>query len=308
MQKYGAIDVGTNSMRILIAEVEAGKIINSHKDLETTRMGENVDKTGMLSEQAIERNIQALKKFCTLAHMEGVESFPVIATSAVRDASNRDSFMKRAKEETGIHVEVIDGAKEAELGFYGVLQGLKETDEHILVIDIGGGSTEFIYGNRNGIQHLVSLNVGAVRMTEKHVTSDPISPSDIQQMIRDVDDIIHQTINQLKKYDIQRVIGIGGTATSIAAVHQELEIYDRDKVHNFDLHTDDVRKVLERFLARTLEERMEMKGLHPKRADVITAGAVILERILTLLDVAGVRISEYDNLEGLVFQQIDRKN
>lgn len=304
MEKYAAIDIGTNSMRLLIAEVENGEIIKSFKDLETTRMGEGVDHTGKLTQGAIDRNLEALKRFNAIVRGEGISSIPVIATSAVRDAQNKDIFLQRAEQEAGVAVDVIDGDREAELGFAGVLHGLKEKGENILVIDIGGGSTEFILGNENGIQYMVSHNVGAVRMTEKCVVNDPPLSQDIHRLEEEIDQVILPTIMKLQERKIDRVIGIGGTATTIAAVHLKLAIYDRDKVHNTDVHLEEVRNVLKSFLVVPLSERKKIQGLHPKRADVITAGTVILDRILTLLKIDEFRISEYDNLEGLIFEQL----
>lgn len=304
MKKYAAIDIGTNSMRLLIAEVEDGQIVNGFKDLETTRMGEGVDHTGELTKGAIERNLDALKRFTSRVRVEGIGYMPVIATSAVRDASNREIFLQRARQEAGVEIDVIGGDREAELGFSGVLRGLKETGENILVIDIGGGSTEFILGNEDGIQYMVSHNVGAVRMTEKCVMNDPPLAEDLSRLEAEIDQIILPTIKKLKEMKIDRVIGIGGTATTIASVHLQLLTYDRDKVHNTDIHLKDVRNALESFVSVSLDERKKIQGLYPKRADVIAAGTMILDRILTLLEIDKLRISEYDNLEGLIFEQL----
>jgi exopolyphosphatase/guanosine-5'-triphosphate,3'-diphosphate pyrophosphatase len=292
-------------MRVLIAEVKNGEIIKSFKDLETTRMGEGVDQTGQLTQGAIERNLEALKKFTSLVRCEGIIYMPVIATSAVRDAKNKDIFLQRARQEVGVDVDVIEGDREARLGFSGVMKGLREKGESILVVDIGGGSTEFILGNENEIQYMISHNVGAVRMTEKCVQNDPPLSQDIRRLEEEIDQVILPTIAKLKEMKIDRVIGIGGTATTIAAVHLKLEVYDRDKVHNAYIGLDDVRNVLERFLSVPLVERKKIQGLHPKRADVISAGALILDRILTQLRMDGLSVSEYDNLEGLIFEQLE---
>lgn len=307
MEKIGAIDIGTNSMRIFIGKVENGRIVEGFKDLRTTRMGENVDKTGKLSTDAINRNIDALKEFINIAKNEGISHMPIIATSAVRDAKNKETFIKRAKEEVGVNIEVITGEREAELGFLGVLRGLKEKNKNILVLDIGGGSTEFIFGNESGIKHLISINIGAVRMTEKFVTTDPICKKEIQHMIKAIDQSIEKTIHDLKKFKIDTVIGIGGTATTIAAVSQKLNVYDREKIHNFEIKQDEVKRILDLFLSKNLKERKQMAGLQPKRADIIPAGTIILDRILTGLRIDAIKISEYDNLEGLVFDQIDKR-
>ncbi|QEK11088.1 Ppx/GppA family phosphatase [Crassaminicella thermophila] len=304
--KMGAIDIGTNSMRIFIAKIENGCIVEGFKDLRTTRMGENVDETGRLSMDAINRNIDALKEFIKIAKKEGIKYMPIIATSAVRDAKNKETFIKRAKEEVGAKIEVITGEREAALGFFGVLRGLKEKNKNILVIDIGGGSTEFIFGNESGIKHLVSINVGAVRMTEKFITTDPICKKDTDNMIKAIDNMLEKTIYQLGKFKIDKVIGIGGTVTTIAAVAQKLEVYDREKIHNYELRKDEVKMILNQFLSKNLKERKQIVGLQPKRADIIPAGTIILDRILTGLNIDDIKISEYDNLEGLVFEELDK--
>jgi exopolyphosphatase/guanosine-5'-triphosphate,3'-diphosphate pyrophosphatase len=307
MYKLGAIDIGTNSMRMLIATIENKNIVQSFKDLVTTRMGENVDKTGRLSAAAMDRNIEALNKFMAIAKKEGLAQIPIIATSAVRDAANKEVFLERAEKEAHAKIEVITGDREAELGFLGVIRGLKEKEENILVVDIGGGSTEFIFGNEAGIQHLVSVNMGAVRMTEKFVSTDPIAPQEKEMLIKEVDTILASSIHMFHQVPIDRVIGIGGTATTIAAVAKELKVYNRNEIHNYDLSHKQVRNILHQFCSKSIKQRKEMPGLHPKRADIITAGAIILNRILSLLDKESIRISEYDNLEGLVFEQIDKK-
>ncbi|TCO71358.1 Ppx/GppA phosphatase family protein [Marinisporobacter balticus] len=307
MKKVGAIDIGTNSMRILLAQVENGCIIESFKDLRTTRIGEHVDKTGQLSVLAIQRNIQALKEFINIAQKEGITQIPIIATSAVRDAKNREVLIKQAKEEIDAHIDIITGEKEAQLGFTGVLRGLKEKDKNILVIDIGGGSTEFIFGNKEGIKYLISINVGAVRMTERFVTTDPICKVEIEELVKNIDEMMKSTINYLCNLKIDKVIGIGGTATTIAAVSKELEIYDKDMIHHVHLSHEQVKDICNTFLSKNLEERKRIKGLQPKRADIITSGTIILDRILTNLGVEDMIISEYDNLEGLVFEQLENK-
>lgn len=307
MKKIGAIDIGTNSMRILLAKVENGCIIESFKDLRTTRIGEDVDRTGELSALAIQRNIQALKEFINIAKREGIRQIPIIATSAVRDAKNREAFIKRAKEEIDAHIDVITGEQEAQLGFLGVLRGLKEKDKNILVIDIGGGSTEFIFGNKEGIKYLTSINMGAVRMTEKFLRTDPICKVEIEELVKNVDEMIESTINYLRNLKIDKAIGIGGTATTIAAVSKKLEVYDKDKIHHSHLSYEQVKSIQHIFLSKNLEERKQIKGLQPKRADIIMAGIIILDRILAKLAVEDMIISEYDNLEGLVFEQLEHK-
>ncbi|WP_053955560.1 Ppx/GppA phosphatase family protein [Inediibacterium massiliense] len=302
MKKLGAIDIGTNSMRILIAKVKNNQIIESFKDLRSTRIGEGVDKTGVLSNHAIQRNIDALKEFVEIAHKEKVEKLSIIATSAVRDAKNKGEFLRRASKEAGVQIEVISGEREATLGFLGVLKGI-EQKKNILVVDIGGGSTEFILGNEKGIDHVISMNMGAVRMTEKFVHTDPVSKEEIDQMSKDIDKQIEIAMDSIKDLSIDCVVGIGGTITTLAAVHKKLKVYDRNEVHNTKLRHDQIQKILDEFLSKNMEERIKMEGVHPKRADIITAGTLILDRILSWVH-KDIIVSEYDNLEGLIFDEL----
>lgn len=303
MKAYGAIDIGTNSIRLLVAYVEKGKITRSYKDLETTRIGENVDKNGLLSEAAMERSIQAIVRFAERIREEGIQDIQIIATSAVRDAENREDFVHRVKAATNVDIDVISGEREAYLGFLGVLKGSKDPEERILVIDIGGGSTELILGGSSGIQQAVSLNLGAVRMTEKYITTDPITQEEMERLMAGIDLVAADTLESLKKYPIDRAIGIGGTATTAGAMVKKLEVYDRDEIHNFDVSQQQLKELWTKVKVSTLEERTGMQGLHPKRADVILAGITILDRILTKLELDNIRISEYDNLEGLVLEK-----
>ncbi len=306
MKPYAAIDIGTNSIRLLIAYVDKDRIVKCYKDLETTRIGENVDKSGVLSEAAMERSIKAITNFVQRVRQNRIDNLQVIATSAVRDAQNRDAFIQKVKAAANVDIDVISGEREAYLGFLGVLKGSKDPDEKILVIDIGGGSTELIIGNPAGIQQLMSLNLGAVRMTEKYITVDPITRAEMEQLIEGIDTVAEDAIKILKKHSVDRVIGIGGTATTLGAMHKKLEVYDREQIHNLDISTQQLKDLWEMVAGSTLTERKQMKGLHPKRADVITAGITILDRLLTKLGFASIRISEYDNLEGLVFEQVEK--
>ncbi len=301
MEKRCIIDIGTNSIRMLRAVIEKGKIISSGKTLEMTRIGEGVDKTKLLSSAAMDRSISALKKFKKQALSEGIKDIKAIATSAVRDARNRDEFLKRAKLEIDIDIEIISGEKEAELGFIGVMGGIKKELGNVLVIDIGGGSTEFIVGNSRGIKYVKSLDVGAVRMTDKHITTDPISDKQLKALVYDVKNIINEIIEDLKEFRIDEVVGIGGTATNLASVAQQLEIYDSSKVHNYELSLEEINSMIYRFKSTDNNKRKKIKGLQPKRADIILAGSSILYEILAKLNTKSIRISEYDNLEGYLY-------
>lgn len=336
MNKYAAIDIGTNSMRILIADVEDGKIKERTKEINPTRIGASVDKEGMISEVGIERNIEAFHTFVKKAKEYGAEKIWAVATSAVRDAQNGGDFIQRAFEKTGIYIQVISGEKEAELGYIGVAIGMeysavdivkKEVEKKVqsdeskqLVIDIGGGSTELILGDGPNLLKTISLNMGAVRMTERYITTYPISHIEIENIKRTVVEISKDSISeilrdrtsqvkenrveQIKEENRARLIGIGGTITTLASLHQELEPYDSDKVHNYKLTKADIAFLVQKLQGLTVEEIKAIKGIHPKRADIIGAGAIILHTIMENLGAESITVSEYDNLEGLVHRNI----
>ncbi|WP_432667501.1 Ppx/GppA phosphatase family protein [Wukongibacter baidiensis] len=308
MEKCCVIDIGTNSIRMLTAKLENGYIIENEKILEMTRIGEGVDRTKTLSKEAIERSIAALKKFKDKASCNGIDDIKIIATSAVRDAVNREVFLKRAKDELGLDIEVISGEREAELGFIGVINGIDEQVDNVLVIDIGGGSTEFVFGDSKGIRFSKSLNVGAVRMTDKHIDTDPISDIEMDSLADDIRRIIDEIVGDLQKFEIKEVAGIGGTATSLAAIAQSLEIYDREKVHNYNLTIEEISNMVDRFKLCDNDERRKFKGLQPKRADIILAGSKILYEILTALNIEKIRISDFDNLEGYIYWEKENIN
>lgn len=301
MKKYAAIDIGTNSMRLLLASVEAGKIISREKYINPTRIGSSVDKDKLISEEGMSRNIEALYDFTQKAKDYGAEKILVIATSAVRDAANGKEFIQRAYEKTGVNIEIISGEEEAALGYRGVAMGLKSNTGKQVVIDIGGGSTELILGEGTELQKTVSLNIGAVRMTERCITTDPISKEQYKEMEETIYEIVKEAVEEIKKDSPNTIVGIGGTITTLAALHQKLDPYHMDKVHNYKLTLEDIRTLKEKLLNLKVEEIKQLKGIHPKRADIIVAGTTILNVIMDNLDIYEITVSEYDNLEGLLF-------
>lgn len=226
--KVGAIDIGTNSMRLLIADYRDGNFINRKKFVNTTRIGYGVDSKGYIKEDAIKRNIKALKEFSDKCNDEKCEKIYCMGTSALRDSKNGDYFVKLAKEETGIDVDIVTGIEESNLGFKGVLEGI-QGDDTIIVIDIGGGSTEFIVGDSEGIKFNKSENVGALRMTERFLKHDIIEDEEFEAMSSFIYDEIDKTLNHIKDRGLKTLIGIGGTITSLSAMNQELEIYSMEK-------------------------------------------------------------------------------
>ena len=300
--KIGAIDIGTNSMRLLVAEYIDGKLYNREKFVNTTRIGQGVDSEGYISEEAIERNIKALKEFSDIANEKGCEYIYCIGTSALRDSKNGNEFIDLAKVETNLDVDIISGEEESNLGFIGVLQGLDDTN-NILVLDIGGGSTEFILGDESGIKYAKSENVGALRMTEKFLEADPICEDEFEDMSNFIEETISDTINILKEKNIRQIVGIGGTITSVSAINQELETYFMEKIHGSKVNEKELDNILQNLKKMTLNDKKNIKGLQPKRADIITAGVRILNIIMKKLEKENIIVSEYDNLEGLICQK-----
>lgn len=300
--KIGTIDIGTNSMRLLVADYINGQLYNREKFVNTTRIGQGVDSEGYISEEAIKRNIEALKEFSKLAYDKGCEYIFCVGTSALRDSKNGLEFVKLAKIETGVDVEIITGELESELGFRGVLQGLEEKED-TLVIDIGGGSTEFILGGLNGIEFCKSENVGALRMTEKFLTKDPIDEEEFKLMYEFVSQTIDNTINTLKEKNIKSIVGIGGTITSVSAINQKLEVYSMQKIHSSEISKKELDIILQNLKNMTLNDKKNLRGLQPKRADIITAGVTILNIVMKKLEKENIIVSEYDNLEGLLCQK-----
>ena len=302
--KIGTIDIGTNSMRLLIGNYINNKIENRKKYVSTTRIGQGVDKEGYITEEAIERNLKALKEFSDICKNEKCDEVYCMGTSALRDSKNGQEFVRRAKELTGIDVDIICGDEESNLGFMGVLEGTDgNKSEDILVIDIGGGSTEFIVGNEEGIKFCKSENVGALRMTEKFITTDPISDEEYNSMASFIEETLYDTLNVLKEKKISKLVGIGGAITSLSAMNQQLEVYSMEKVHNSIVCKKDLERILQNLKKMTLNDKKTMKGLQPKRADIITAGVKILHIIMEKLEFEEIMISEYDNLEGLMCQK-----
>lgn len=301
--KIGAIDIGTNSMRLLIADYNDNKIENRKKYINTTRIGQGVDQDGYITNEALERNLKALKEFSDKCNEEKCEKVYCMGTSALRDSKNGQDFINEAKKLTNIDVKIICGEEESNLGFMGVLEGTEgDKKEDILVIDIGGGSTEFVVGNEDGIKFCKSENVGALRMTEKFITTDPISDEEFSSMTNFIEDTISSTINKLETMNISKLVGIGGAITSLSAMNQQLEVYSMEKVHNSVVTKKDLEKILQNLKIMTLNDKKTLKGLQPKRADIITAGVKILHIVMEKLEIEKIMISEYDNLEGLMCQ------
>nr|WP_317280278.1 Ppx/GppA phosphatase family protein [uncultured Fusobacterium sp.] len=298
----GVIDIGTNSCRLFIAELEntsEGKKIKRElvKDVEIVKLGEGVNKTHNLNPNAIKRTLDCLKKYKEKASSYGVENIRAFATSAVRDAENREVFLQEVSK-LGIKIECISGKTEATLNFLGNSLVFKDK---ILVVDIGGGSTEFTLGKDKTIDFIQSINIGAVRATEKFFSDNDYSEEKIEKCKAWIRKNL-EILKTIKDRDF-KLIGVAGTATTQISVRDKMEIYDSSKVHMATLTLDELKENLSLFLSKNFEERKKIIGLEEKRADVIIAGTLILLTILEELNQEQIIISESDNLSGAITRE-----
>ena len=298
----GVIDIGTNSCRLFIAELEntsEGKKIKRElvKDVEIVKLGEGVNKTHNLNPEAIKRTLDCLKKYKEKASSYGVENIRAFATSAVRDAENREVFLQEVSK-LGIKIECISGKTEATLNFLGNSLVFKD---RILVVDIGGGSTEFTLGKDKTIDFIQSINIGAVRATEKFFSDNDYSEEKIEKCKAWIRKNL-EILKTIKDRDF-KLTGVAGTATTQISVRDKMEIYDSSKVHMATLTLDELKENLSLFLSKNFEERKKIVGLEEKRADVIIAGTLILLTILEELNQDKIIISESDNLSGAITRE-----
>jgi len=287
--RVGAVDIGTNTVLLLIAEGPPEAPVAVFEGARITRLGEGVDRTRRLSEGGMARTLAALAEYEEVLRRHGVSRIDVVATSAARDAANGDEFLSRAKAALGVRPRIVSGAEEAELTFGGALTGLPESGE-VTVFDLGGGSTEIVRGSVSPkrILDATSLDVGSVRLTERHVRHDPPLSSELDAIRADV----ARALSGVQRSGMTHLVGIAGTVTTLAAIDQELAVYDSARVHGSTLSRDAVARVLARLAAVPLEERRATTGLDAGRADVIVAGAVIVHGLLDFFGVTAVTVSD----------------
>lgn len=303
--RIACIDIGTNSIRLLLANYENQKFADVSKCLQMTRLGKGVNETGLLAADRIEESVDVITSYYEKSKTFGAEKIYMMATSAVRDSRNATELTQAVYDKTGCIIDVISGELEAEIGFLGVLLGLDSSkaetqDEEVLVIDIGGGSTELIIGDFTGIKYATSLNIGAVRLTGAFIHHDPVLAKESEDVIQVAGLEIERILDKMKKFNITKCIGIGGTATTFATMIHEVEAYSRDRVHNLVVSRDDVSKMNVKLEHLTVEERKNIVGLESKRADIIYAGGLILNQVMSALNLDQMIVSDFDNLEGLV--------
>lgn len=306
MTRVAAIDCGTNSIRLLIAEPDgSGGLKDLERRLEIVRLGQGVDATGEFHPDAVRRTFAAVDQYAELIKKAdiGVEKVHFVATSAARDVKNRDGFFAGIKERLGVLPDVISGETEARLSFNGALSRVTPAGEPVLVMDIGGGSTELITGSAAGKMHgAISIDVGSVRVTERFLKQNPVADDDLARAADYVDDLLAGS--GVDFASIGTWIGVAGTATTLAGVYLELEQYDRERVHGAIIPLPAIAELLHRLAGMTVEEIRALPSMHPGRADVITGGALVESRIAARLKVENLIVSESDILDGIALQLI----
>jgi exopolyphosphatase / guanosine-5'-triphosphate,3'-diphosphate pyrophosphatase len=299
--RVAAIDCGTNSIRLLVADTVDGRLVDVTREMRIVRLGEGVDRTGSLAPQALERTRAALADYAATIRANGVERVRMVATSATRDAANRDVFVSMVREVLGRDPEVISGREEAALSFAGAVASLRGLRGPVMVADIGGGSTELVVGSPDGAGGLRSrsMEVGCVRMTERHLRSDPPTPDQIEAAVADVRQAIDQVRGDVPLYDVGAFVGVAGTVTTVAAIALGMDHYDAAAIHGRVMSATEVHDVTARLLAMTHDERAALPVMHPGRVDVIGAGALILRTLVEATGVTEVIASEHDILDGI---------
>jgi exopolyphosphatase / guanosine-5'-triphosphate,3'-diphosphate pyrophosphatase len=310
--RVAAIDCGTNSIRLLVADADpgTGELKDLDRRMTIVRLGQGVDRTGRLAPEALERTFAACREYAAVIEGLGAQRLRFVATSASRDASNRDDFVHGVTGILGVEPEVISGAQEAEFSFTGATKELTgRTDlalaRPFLVVDIGGGSTEFVVGDR-GVTAARSVDVGCVRMTERHLVRggrvlDPPTPQAVAAITADIDAALDLAGQTVPLTGAGTLVGLAGSVTTVAAIALGLDRYDSAAVHHSRIGLDRVREITGRLLAATHAERAAIPVMHPGRVDVIGAGALVLLRVMERAGAAEVVVSEHDILDGIAW-------
>ncbi|WP_413451172.1 Ppx/GppA phosphatase family protein [Georgenia phoenicis] len=305
MTRVAAIDCGTNSIRLLIADVSRrGPLVEVVREMEVVRLGQGVDRTGMLDPAALDRTLAAVRRYAATCSEHGVEATRFVATSATRDAGNRHTFVDGVRSLLGVEPEVVSGQEEAALSFAGAASVIgADQARPLLVVDIGGGSTELVVGD--DVPHAgVSIEMGSVRLTERHLRADPPTPKQVKAARQDLREALAEAETEVPLSEVRTVVGVAGSVTTVTAHALGLPAYDRASIDGAELPTETVLASCEALLRSTREERAAMGFMHPGRVDVIGAGALIWGEVVATVaratgDLPTVRTSEHDILDGI---------
>lgn len=310
MTRVAAVDCGTNSIRLLVADADpaTGELHELDRRMTVVRLGQGVDRTGRLAPEALERTFAACRDYAAVVKEYGAERLRFVATSASRDAENRDDFVRGVLDILGVEPEVISGDQEAEFSFTGAtreLAGRTDLARPYLVVDIGGGSTEFVVGDDH-VRAARSVDVGCVRMTERHLVhggqvSDPPTAERIAAMRADIESALDLAERTVPLREARTLVGLAGSVTTVSAIAQELPAYDSARIHHSRVSRERVREITEWLLRSTHAERAAIPSMHPGRVDVIGAGALVLLAIMERTGAAEVVVSEHDILDGIAW-------
>ncbi|NNN30320.1 Ppx/GppA family phosphatase [Streptomyces sp. S3(2020)] len=310
MTRVAAVDCGTNSIRLLVADCDpkTGELVDLDRRMTIVRLGQGVDRTGRLAPEALERTFAACREYAAIIKEHGAERLRFVATSASRDAENRDEFVRGVLDILGVEPEVITGDQEAEFSFTGATRELTGRDDlarPYLVVDIGGGSTEFVVGDDH-VRAARSVDVGCVRMTERHLVldgavTDPPSEAQIAAMRADIEAALDLAEESVPLREARTLVGLAGSVTTVSAIAQELPEYDSVRIHHSRVSRERVREITEWLLRSTHAERAAVPSLHPGRVDVIAAGALVLLSIMERIAAEEVVVSEHDILDGIAW-------
>jgi exopolyphosphatase/guanosine-5'-triphosphate,3'-diphosphate pyrophosphatase len=298
--RVAAIDCGTNSIRLLIADIDGSNFREVVRDMEIVRLGQGVDESGQFHPDAIARTLAAVDKFAAEIAKRGVEKIRFCATSATRDATNRHLFVDGVRDRLGIELEVISGDEEAALSFAGAIKDLDPSSGPFLVVDIGGGSTEFVFGTST-VEAARSVNIGCVRMTERHFASDPATAEQIELARTDIQAAIAQAAAIVPITQAKTLVAVAGTATTVAAAALNLPEYDRYAIHLSRISAKQTHDAATMFATSAREQRLALGYMHPGRVDVIAAGSLVLSEIMKSTGASEFVASESDILDGMAF-------
>ncbi|MFJ5226968.1 exopolyphosphatase [Streptomyces sp. NPDC088400] len=307
MTRVAAIDCGTNSIRLLVADAhpDTGELVDLDRRMTIVRLGQGVDRTGRLAPEALERTFAACREYAAVIEKHGAERIRFVATSASRDAENRDEFVRGVVDILGVEPEVITGDQEAEFSFAGATKELPGQDSY-LVVDIGGGSTEFVVGE-DRVRAARSVDIGCVRLTERHLVrdgavSDPYDPADIEAVRADIEAALDLAEKTVPLREPRTLVGLAGSVTTVAGVALGLSGYDSAAIHHSRISYERVKEITDHLLTATHDERAAIPVMHEGRVDVIGAGSLVLLAIMERTGAREVVVSEHDILDGIVWQ------
>lgn len=299
MKRVGIIDIGSNSIKFFVGEkCEDGTIKTIIDKNDIARLGEGLRETGRISDEALERNAQSVAAFAAEAKENGADQIVSVGTMALRSAANSADFVARVKELCGVEVQVIPGEEEARLSYLAILSGMPVPDGDLIIFDTGGGSTEFIFGKGTELVKRFSVDLGAIRITENFFGDDPVAEGSVEAAVAEIDKEFAAAGVEGKPV---KLVGMGGTVTSMGAVKHKMVKYDPNVIQGSTLSRADIAEQIDEYSKRTIEQRRELPGLQPKRADVILAGACILKDITERLGVDELTISDRGLRHGLAF-------